>query len=607
VIPRAHLPDSDVSLPLERVVLEIVQRNRSGAIFLKGPAGSGKTTALCHLKAVLPAEVRVGLFDEPQYEHWKDAAATIVAVIATQAQLARNRIVSLELSPWGMDDCIEYLSKRHRERCRSVVARLQNDQTLQLLEGSPQLLSMALDEMASDESIATVVEALRKSVKAALPTPQLRETAARYHRWKVRTDGLGRGPAPASPEGWVARNETTLMLAVSEHIVDELVELRVPAIFLTQPEALMISALAGAIVARPEKQEDLRRLLNAIVPGPRFAYAASVLLAVDPDWRPKETKDLYLAGALLERARWSTMCLPGVNISKSLLCGADLSHANLSGAIAPLTDCARANLRQTNLGAANLTSANFESADLSAADLTGAILCSADFQGACLRRACLRAADFHEANLRQADLTQADLSGALLGNVDLTDALFTSADCTNATFTGVDLCLAHWAGTIFRAAKLSECNLEALDLPRADFTQAKLLRCMLTRSRIRGGLFRGADLTNAGLADIDWEGADLRDADFKHASFHMGSSRSGLVGSIIPCEGSKTGFYTDDYTEQDFKAPEEIRKANLRGADLRGARVTDADWYLVDLREAKYDSAQADHFAKCGAILRSRR
>ncbi|HQU46892.1 MAG TPA: pentapeptide repeat-containing protein, partial [Pirellulales bacterium] len=62
-------------------------------------------------------------------------------------------------------------------------------------------------------------------------------------------------------------------------------------------------------------------------------------------------------------------------------------------------------------------------------------------------------------------------------------------------------------------------------------------------------------------------------------------------------------FYTDDFLEQDFKSPEEIRKADLRGADLRGAIVHEADFYLVDLRGARYTPDQADHFRRCGAIL----
>ena len=121
-----------------------------------------------------------------------------------------------------------------------------------------------------------------------------------------------------------------------------------------------------------------------------------------------------------------------------------------------------------------------------------------------------------------------------------------------------------------------------------------------------GGSFRGgANLTRTGLADIEWEDADLCDADFHDASFHMGSTRSGMVGSVIPCEGSKTGFYTDEFNEQLYKSPEEIRKASLCGANLIGAKIEGTDFYLVDLRGARYSKKQAAHFSKSGAILRS--
>jgi uncharacterized protein YjbI with pentapeptide repeats len=75
---------------------------------------------------------------------------------------------------------------------------------------------------------------------------------------------------------------------------------------------------------------------------------------------------------------------------------------------------------------------------------------------------------------------------------------------------------------------------------------------------------------------------------------------------VIASEGTRTGFYTDDYLDLDHKPPEEIRKANLCGADLRGAVVEETDFYLVDLRGAKYTEDQGRHFANCGAILRSR-
>jgi uncharacterized protein YjbI with pentapeptide repeats len=150
---------------------------------------------------------------------------------------------------------------------------------------------------------------------------------------------------------------------------------------------------------------------------------------------------------------------------------------------------------------------------------------------------------------------------------------------------------------------LQHCDLEGLDLPGANFQRADLHGAYLTGSRMAGACFRDAVLSETGLADVDWEGADLRGADLRGATFHLGSSRSGLVFSPIACEGSRTGFYTDDYEEQHFQPPEQIRKANLCGADLRGARTDEVDFYLVDLRGASYDDEQGLHFRRCRAIL----
>ena len=102
---------------------------------------------------------------------------------------------------------------------------------------------------------------------------------------------------------------------------------------------------------------------------------------------------------------------------------------------------------------------------------------------------------------------------------------------------------------------------------------------------------------------MQWELADLRGADFTGASFHAGSTRSGLVGSLTPGEGSKTGFYTDDFGDREYKPIEEIRKANLRGAELRGAKIDGVDFYLVDVRDARFTRRQAKWLKRCGAIM----
>jgi uncharacterized protein YjbI with pentapeptide repeats len=145
--------------------------------------------------------------------------------------------------------------------------------------------------------------------------------------------------------------------------------------------------------------------------------------------------------------------------------------------------------------------------------------------------------------------------------------------------------------------------MEDVVVPKAMLFHANLRGALLTGSAMPLADMHGADLSNTGLAEINWEGANLQGANLKGATFHMGSSRSGMVGSPIACEGSKTGFYTDDYEDMHFKRPEEVRKANLCGADLRGANIDGLDFYLVDLRYARLDADQLRHVRKCGAIL----
>src|SRR5438552_2501665 len=82
-------------------------------------------------------------------------------------------------------------------------------------------------------------------------------------------------------------------------------------------------------------------------------------------------------------------------------------------------------------------------------------------------------------------------------------------------------------------------------------------RADLTGSFMPGAGFEGALLYRARLAEIEWERASLRRADLRQATFHYGSSRSGLVGSPLASEGTRTGFYTNEALEPG-RPPEEI-------------------------------------------------
>ena len=110
-------------------------------------------------------------------------------------------------------------------------------------------------------------------------------------------------------------------------------------------------------------------------------------------------------------------------------------------------------------------------------------------------------------------------------------------------------------------------------LAAADFHDVNLCNALLTGSQMQEANFISAEILAAQVWPISSGLALIYMMLTCDASFHLGSSRSGLVDSLIACEGSRTGFYTDDYDEQDIKPIEEIRKANLRGADLRGANI----------------------------------
>ena len=158
-------------------------------------------------------------------------------------------------------------------------------------------------------------------------------------------------------------------------------------------------------------------------------------------------------------------------------------------------------------------------------------------------------------------------------------------------------------GACLERAILRAAQLEDILVVHARLKGANLSSAHLTGSALPAADLRGADLRGAELAEINWEEADLRGANLADASFHMGSSRSGLVDSPYACEGSKTGFYTDDFEDLSFKRPEEIRKANLVNADLRDVRAERVDFYLVDLRGAKMDADLREQARESGAIL----
>lgn len=614
VVPRGRIGVDGEVLPIEDLVRPWLEERAVGAVAIVGRAGSGKSIALRHLAATLGVCEHVVYLDDP-HALWGAQEFSGRLVVFTAATPVEARVLAMiDLAPWGDDEAIEYLLARHRPRCASVMARIGSDQDrLSMLRGLPLLWRIVLDEMAADDAVPDVASALRRGIDRLLPDGPMRVEVCSGALCEIQeqSDWLAQmiekeiGPGIQAIMQ-LARHRSVQVLLAVDCVERMLLENSPPARFAmrTCPPDL-VRAVADRIRANPAALARLEQLLKGDI-WEAHPLAASLLLASKPAWRPKRNLPLLLAGAHLVDARWSAMDFRLKNITRANLTQADLREADLAGGI-----LLGVRLRNAWLTRATLEGSAVRESDLSGADLRGAQMAFAVFRQTSLSEADLGEADLRGATLAhtslvRARLCKANMTGCRFSRVSIDGADLTGADLTEAVIEHVELRLARLDRVVFCEATLRGCDLEGVELDSPNFRGADLTESYLTGSKMHGADFRGATLCGAGLADIDWERADLRNADLTHASFHLGSSRSGLVGSVIASEGSRTGFYTDEYLEQDFKSPEEIRKANLRGADLRGAKVFDADFYLVDLREAKYTPDQAEHFARCRAILHDR-
>ncbi len=609
VRPRVISPLTGESLLLEDEVRGLIGRFPRGAILLIGPAASGKTTALRHLASVFP-DAPVRYLDGPDagVEPARPDGWIIAADLPIGSDLAPAE--KYRLAPWREDEWVEYLLATHKDRCGSVMARLLADDDRGRLEGNAWLSVIALEQFAASDTVTSVRSALLRHVADRCPDPENRLKAQGAALGLLLNPFLGPSllaqlarPTAGSLLALLRHRPVQLLLAAA-HVIGDLQAGRNCDYFDRPMPRDLVRELGAELAASAE----LRRVLVGWLwqRRERQAMAASVLHASGCPWTPPPGNGLRLRGAYLDRVDWREADLPGVDLRR-----ADLSYADLRGSDLARAVLAEADLRQADLSGARLARVVAPKADLSRALLVGCnaeqgTFDEANLDQATLDRSELRGASFRGATLTGASFRAADLSRACLAEAELEGADFSGANFEGANLSGLKLRGATCAEARFPRADLSSSDLEDLELPAADFREANLQGALLTGSVMHAACFDGARLAQAGLAEVDWDGASLRGADLRGASFHLGTTRSGLVGSPIACEGSRTGFYTDDFTEQDFKSPEEIRKANLCRADLRGARIDGVDFYLVDLRHALLDPSQEKHVRRCGAILVTR-
>jgi uncharacterized protein YjbI with pentapeptide repeats len=614
VRPRVISPETGDAILLEDLVLAA---EVGRAIEIAGDPGSGKTMALAHLAAVASADLGLVFFEDALPGAVARSARQARVVFASSGVPPLVPIVTYRLAPWGKDEVLEYLLAVHRAECSSVMSRLLAGRG-QIADGPAELWRVVLDRMAEDDSTSTVTDALRREISHGLGNLDCLVDAEQYclatlanlpdRAGSCFQEMVADGAAPQvlrllrhPPVRLMLAADGLALLAENRELA-HMLDCRLPK--------ELVKAAGG--VLSPDAITNLKAMVTE-PPRERQPMAASLLHAAGTGWVPQRgrlpllfNRLPLLSRAYLDGAKW-----PAINLSHAALDLADLSNSDLAGAKldearAMGTNFRGATLQRASLVAIKATGASFAGCMLARADLHSATLQDANLNRADLAGANLVAADLGRASLKRAHLHGADLKYADMAGATIAEADFSSADLRWAKLPGLRLRDAQLAGARFAHAHLAECDLEGAEFPEADFEGALLAEAYLTGSRMPRANFRGADLRGAGLADIQWEGADLRNATLRNCTFHLGSSRSGLVGSPVACEGSRTGFYGDDFDDRTYRAPEEIRKANLRGADLTGADVTGTDFYLVDLREARYTAEQLEHFRKGGAILSDR-
>jgi uncharacterized protein YjbI with pentapeptide repeats len=607
VKPRVVLPDLE-ELPLEDEIQRHLDRGESGLVALVGPSGTGKTVALDHLAAVLPVDASVAYFDS-EVEVVAQFATAVTKQLwiytATAPRQSISHLADYHLARWNRDDLIEYLLARHRDRCASVMQRVQREEG-DPFQGIPELWTTILDLLAADDSIPNVRSALQKYLEQQLPDTDVvqRSRNACLNSFVTSEKDQFTPPGFAESLSRVLRHRAVQVLLASERIVADLHGDEHCDFLACRLPRELIHAVARLL--KPDDRQIER--LKSFLTGPPWSHAmaASLLHALKIGWKPDSDSVPTLTGAYLEGAEWPSVNLANANLSEADLSAADLSGANLHGA-----NAAKARLRRTQMRGASLFGFRAELADLSGADLSSCRGLRATFDfakliGAVFNDAVLVRASFNGANLTSTSFVGAALYRSSFLDTEIDGADFTNAHLNAAQLPGLKLRRCKLRGARFINASLQECDLEYLNLEETNFEGANLTKALLTGTVMANVSLERANLSEAGLGEIDWEDCSLRDADLTGASFHMGSSRSGLLFTTIASEGTRTGFYTDDFEDRSFKEPEAIRKANLCGADLRGAKIDNTDFYLVDLRDAVYDAKQEEHFRRCGAILGKR-
>ena len=360
VQPRVISPISGESVLLHDEIGALVERGAwQGAVAIVGGPGSGKTTALRHLEAVLPTWAKFKLIDDvsPFKTSLIGRSDVQLAIFTTWGrELPQNRMAVYRLAPWTRDDRIEYLLKAHGSRCASVMGRLKEAGDEDFLGGIPELWTVVLDRLASDETIGDVRTALGRELDERMSNRVLRHhigalclNAIRKREMVVFGDVRGIEPEERISARWLGgslegdralvrllRHPPVQILMAAGWLAENLIRRGTRDVLAGQlPRALVHET--GRLIAGSASAIQTLRLLLAGSDRQCDPMAVSLLHAAGVNWRPDRRRRPDLHGAYLVGIDWGGMNLKSVNLAeadleRALLCNANLENAQASKA-----------------------------------------------------------------------------------------------------------------------------------------------------------------------------------------------------------------------------------------------------------------------------------
>jgi len=348
-------------------------------------------------------------------------------------------------------------------------------QDISKLLQSFEIIEALLEEEVRQEKI--------REVSAALEISEISYRQHFEHYLNNRGDRAHQHPVPP------LLKPVSLIDAKVSHFVDALKEVSLVKLATVLGESALLFAMISYIVTIPiRRQQTVQQAREILLQSTKREYDESRIAALKVlDKRCAGNPGLVAPNAHLVNltivgcSRWSLRSQERsqgffrywqpMDLSYSVLIGANLHNAQLSG---------------TNLEGSDLSGANLQKVDLSGVNLSGANLSGAD--------------------LSRANLVGANLEGAILDGANLYGVRASGANFSKASLVGAKALWSHFDGVNFYRASLKKANFNRSYLKDADFYKVNLEDASLRFTELRGRTrFLEAQLRGADFWGAQWE------------------------------------------------------------------------------------------------------